>query len=288
MSVTNTTNRTLSDVINAMTPEARIPALRAVAHSAMARAIGAIRQKVRNDAYLARNEENPAGSLDERNAQDENDRARDEVRKAMGFTADADPIAQASLFHAVYEEANLDLGQLIRRGEIRGYDRWKDTLSVNAMLEYMTRNAQSLDKNIAEQLAKIVKTDVAHIVKIHELQAQQEREKLIEATPEIISTFEGFGDNGYDNAMDDLSKLDQHQMAVTVITKMEKARDKVIADVLRSKKMTELGSIPLIEDGMAQITAWVDDFEVRYGDELREALEAGRNLKTLEESKKAA
>ena len=269
-----TTNQSLFDVIESLDNAARIPALRAVVHSSMAKCIGAIRQHIRNEARNVRNDEDPQIDLDQRNKLDENARAEDEIKRAMGFETEVPPLKQASLFHAVYDWASTDLFTLIT-------SKWDAPLTVEQMLEFMTKSTPKLDRVLAQALADAAKTDIKTIERMHELQSQREREQLIEATPEILLTFKGFGENGYADAVDELPKVVQHQLGVKVVEALNKARDQVLSRVLRTRRIADLASVPIIEDAAKQVSGWVEQFENRYGDELREAIDAGRNVRTL-------
>ena len=270
------TNQSLSDVIETLDNAARIPALRAVVHSSMAKCIGAIRQHIRNEALNVRNEDEPQVDLDQRNEYDENSRSTEDVANAMGFSTQMPPLKQASLFHAVYDWANTDLRTLIT-------SKWDAPLALEQMLEFMTGNARKLDKGLAQALADVVKTDVKTIERMHELQSLREREQLIEATPEIILTFNGFGENGYADAIDELLKIDQHQLGVKVVESLNKARNQVLSRILRTRRIADLASVAIIEDAAKQTCRWVQQFEHRYSDEIREAIEAGRNVRALED-----
>ena len=271
-----TTNQSLFDVVESLDNTARVAALRGITHSSMAKCIGAIRQHIRNEARNVRNDEDPQVDLDQRNAFDENARAEDEVKRAMGFSTEVPPLKQASLFHAVYDWASTDLFTLIT-------SKWDAPLTVEQMLEFMTKSAPKLDPVLAQALADAAKTDIKTIERMHELQSQREREQLIEATPEILLTFKGFGENGYADAVEELPKVVQHQLGVKVVESLNKARDQVLSRVLRTRRIADLASVPLIEDAAKQVSSWVEQFENRYGDEIREAIDAGRNVRTLED-----
>ena len=296
---TNTTanNSSLFDVIDGLNNAARIPALRGIVHSTMAKCIGAIRQGIREQARNVRNEDEPQIDLDQRNSYDEANRitsidtniengfnrseddkftTADEVLQEFGFSTQEPPLKQASLFHAVYDWANSDLRTLIT-------SKWEAPLSLEEMIQFMTDNAQRLDKSVAQALADAAKTDVKTIERMHELQAQREREQLIEATPEIILTFKGFGENGYEDAIEDLPKIDQHQLGIKVVESLNKARDQVLARVLRTRRIGDLASVPIIEDACKQVSSWVEQFERRYSEVIHDAIEVGRNIRTLED-----
>ena len=274
---TNTTiNGSLLDIIDGLDNVARIPALRAIVHSSMAKCIGSIRQHIREQTRYTRNEDEPQVDLDQRNEYDENSRSTEDVANAMGFITRMSPLKQASLFHAVYDWVNTDLRTLIT-------SKWDAPLALEQMLEFMTANARKLDKGLAQALADVIKTDVKTIERMHEFQSLREREQLIEATPEIILTFKGFGENGYADAIDELSKIDQHQLGIKVVEALNKARDQVLGRILRTRRIADLASVAIIEDAAKQTCRWVQQFEHRHSDEIREAIEAGRNVRALED-----
>lgn len=274
MNTTHTNN--LFDTINGLDTAARIPALRGIAHSTMAQCIGAIRQHIRDAARAAREEDAPQIDVDVRNQHDEDHRAADEVKEAMGFEVPMPPLLAASHLHAVYDWALSELKTL-------SVSRWDTPLDVRQMLEYMTEKARPLDAAFAQALADAARTDVKTIQRMHELEHLREKEQLKEARPEILFTFEGFGANGYEESILDLPKVTQHQLGVKVVEALGKARDQVLARVLRTRRISELASVPLIEDGVKQVKAWVEAFETRNAVEIREALDAGRNIRTLED-----
>ena len=281
-------SKNLFDVINDLDNAARIPALRALTHSAMAKCIGAIRQHLREQERTERQEDSSSFTdvapvdrramqdLDMRNQTDENTRSVEEITRAMGFSTEVPPLKQASLFHAVYDWAYTDLRTLIT-------SKWDAPLTVGQMLEFMTKSAPKLDHVLAQALADAAKTDVKTIERMHELQSQREREQLIEDTPEIVMTFKGFGENGYADAIDELPKVVQHQLGIKVVESLNKARDRALARVLRTRRIADLASVPIIEDAAKQVSNWIEQFEHRYGDEISEAIDAGRNVRTLED-----
>ena len=270
------TNQSLFDVIESLDNVARIPALRAITHSTMAKCIGEIRQHIRDQARYVRNDEDPQVGLDQRNETDENARAEDEIKQAMGFEIQEQPLKRASQFHAVYDWASGELLTLIS-------SKWDAPLTIEQMLEFMLNNAQKLDKQLAQALADAAKTDVKTIERMHEIQARNEREQLVEAIPEILLIFNGFGKNGYEEAINDLPPVDQHQLGVKVVEAINKARDQVLTRILRTRRISDLGSVPLLEDAAKQVSAWVEQFERRHREEIREAIENGRNIRTLED-----
>lgn len=268
----------ITSVISEMDNVAKIPALRAVVHSMMAKTIGAIRQDIRARARdQQRDETNTQPSLDERNQFDENERSVDQINEAMGFEQQLPPLKQAAMLHAAYDWAKDDLNTLTS-------SPFEQPLDLKAMLKFMTDRTQPLNPVLIRELAKAAKCDEAHIKRLHELQAQREREALIEATPEIVATFEGFGAAyGLDTDVDALPALIQHQLGVKLVEALGKAHEAVLMRVMRTNRISDLASLPLIEDAQSKVKDWVRDFETANKQELQAAYEAGRTVRTLED-----
>ena len=280
--------KTIFDVVNNLDNAAKIPALRAIVHSSMAKCIGAIRQHLREQERVERPED-PSGftdvpaidrramqSLDMRNQTDENTRSVEEISRAMGFDANMPAIKQASILHAVYDWANGELQTLIT-------SQWDAPLSLDGMLKFMTEKAQPLDKVLVKALADAARTDEKTIMQLHELQEMRDREKLKELLPTIVLTFNGFGENGYEDSASDLPTIAQHQMGVKLVESLNKARDNVLMRVMRSRRLVDLASIPLIEEGVKAMTDWVNDFEKTHREEIGEAIDRGVNVRTLDD-----
>lgn len=151
------------------------------------------------------------------------------------------------------------------------------------MLKFMTEKAQPLDKALVKALADAARTDEKTIMQLHELQEMRDREKLKELLPTIVLTFNGFGENGYEDSASDLPTIAQHQMGVKLVESLNKARDSVLMRVMRSRRLVDLASIPLIEEGVKAMIDWVNEFEKLHRDEIGEAIERGVNVRTLDD-----
>ena len=268
--------KSIFDVIDELDNAAKVPALRAVTHSTMAKCIGAIRQDIRDRARLQqRDEESEVNALDQRNEFDDNQRSVEEISRLMGFGERVSPMQQASTLHAVYDWAMVRLNTII-------VSKWDAPLTLDGMLTFMTTKAQPLDEALVKALADAAKIAPEHIRQLHELQETADRAKLIEALPEIRSVFTGFGENGYETSSADLPIIAQHQLGVKVTEALNKSKDQVLMRVMRSRRITDLASIPLIEEGIAAMTKWVNDFESIHAVEIGEAIEQGANIRTLE------
>lgn len=274
--------KNIFDIVNDLDNAAKIPALRTIVHSSMAKCIGAIRQDIRERVSKQRNEQldetRALLALDQRNERDENERSLEEISRAMGFGETMPALRQASILHAVYDWANVELNTVIT-------SKWDAPLSLDGMLEFMTTRSQPLDDATLKALAEAAKTDEKTIRALHEMQERESREKLIEAIPEIKLTFNGFGENGYENSIGDMPIVAQHQLGVKLVESLIKAKNQTLMRVMRSRRITDLASIPLIEDGISQMTEWVNQFEDMHGHEINAAIDQGANLRTLDDAR---
>ena len=275
--------KSLNDVINNMPVEAKIPALRAIVHSTMTRAIGSIRQDIRDRSRTSRNEESVQSSLDDRNQQDEDSRIDEsvlgrepdgsysignEVSRIMGFEETEKPIIVANKLHRVYAFADSELRTIAQT-------RWDHPLSFDAMLEFMITKAQPLGEELCLALAAAAKCKPEDIRKMHELQDRQEREELKKIAPEITLTFNGFED-GNEDAVDNLSPYAQYQLGTKVRDSLEKAKNSILARVIKTRRIADLGAIPIIDAEYDATVKWLEEFEGEHADEFQEMIDAGR------------
>jgi len=250
---------------------AKIPMLRAITHSAMAKCIGAIRQAARDRRYNTNNPETT--SLDERNT---NDEAHVDRQEQGEFPARPDYLLVASKLHAVYDWARTELETLTT-------SRWERPMELEDMLDYMINNSNNLDDVTAQAIADVAKISVEQLKQFDEVQQRQEREQMIELRPEIVATFKGFNDNGYEGALTDIDIIDHHQLAIKSYESLVKAKDNVLVRALRTRRISELGAIPILEDAAEQMAKWVNSFETKHSQALQDAYENGRNLRFVDD-----
>lgn len=274
--------KNIFDIVSDLDNAAKVPALRAIVHSSMAKCIGAIRQDIRERVNKQRDEKldetNVLPALDQRNERDESERSVEEISRAMGFGETMPALRQASILHAVYDWANVELNTIIT-------SEWDAPLSLDGMLKFMTTRTQPLDDAMLKALANAAKTDEKTIRTLHEMQERESREKLIEAIPEIRLVFHGFGENGHENSIANMPIVAQHQLGVKLVESLIKAKNQTLVRVMRSRRITDLANIPLIEDGINQMIEWVQQFEDVYGHEIHAAIDQGANIRTLDDAR---
>lgn len=277
-------NSSLYETILELDPVARIPALRSIAHTALGQAIGFIRNHIREETRRVR-EDDPNEtsridskmlSLDQRNAIDEEDRASDDIKRAMGFVVNDNPLHTAGIIAAVYDNAVQDIASYSN-------SQWDTPMSMEHMLQFLATISNTADPEFLALMAAAVKVDIKVLEHAQELVERDERAKLIRDTPEITSIFSSFNGNGYPDAWDDQPILTRHQQGVKTVRGLLKAKDKMILRIMKSRRVSELASIPLLDDGIAQVQAWVNAFEHQFKDELEAAIDAGKNLLTVDD-----
>lgn len=281
----------LIELINLFDKPARIPALRAVVHTSLSRTIGALRQHIRAEERKQRDEaQEEAGKqqgLDQRNAIDEALRSVAELQDSAGFAVDVEPMKLAASWHQVWVEANSHLHTVIT-------NKFDEPLTPDGMLSFMTERSQPLDEALIKALCDIVKCKPEDLRKMHELQDRQDRERMKAIAPQIKAMFDGLTvspvaaefSNGYDDAFhgwDALPVIAKHQMGVKIAESLLKAKNQVLVRVMRNKKLTDLGDIPMIDANIGDIKDWVTKFEDAHTAEIAEALDGGANIRTLED-----
>lgn len=313
-------NSTLFDLIESMDNTVRIASLRIVCNSSMAKCIGAIRQHLRTEARTTHEEkidttkmagellktasESNASDLDQRNFEDENSRSTEELALMMGqseFQTSARPgysfnpknpeplersgvpfnslmpmLAQAAMYHVVYDHAAAELQTLSE-------SRWEEPMTLDGMLTFMTTTAQPVDKHFIEELAKYLKTTPEILGTMQELVDRQDREQLTKQIPEIKSIFHGFGENGYSDILDDMDAVFQHQLGVKLHKGLKKAKENLLKRILRSRRLANLSSVTVMDEGIAKTKDWVLCYERAHRQELGEAIDAGADLQFIED-----
>ena len=259
---------TIANIITNLDPAAKTPALRAVVHSSMSKCIGLIRQDLRNQT---RSRYAPEPTLDERN---ELDNASNYSAEAMGFDTKIPPIRRAAAAHAVYQWALDELNTM-------SVSKWNQPLTLDGMLDYMVSASKALDPVMAAAMAEAMEVDTQTVSELAELTDRQDREQLIAALPTIRLTFNNFDSSLDDEPISKMGVLDQHQLGVKVAQGLVKARAKALLSMVRTRRMSELGDLALIKEGVNKMTAWVVEFESKHAADIHEALDRGVTVNTL-------
>ena len=75
--------------------------------------------------------------------------------------------------------------------------------------------------------------------------------------------------------------LDHHQLAVKVVEFTKKAKDSVLMRVLRTNRISDIGDIKLLDEGIQAVSNFIRRLERTNSDEFAQLIEDGRSFKTL-------
>lgn len=245
---------------------AKTAALRAVANSALARAISTARAQLRSEEIHARE---GWKALDERNSRDEEIRYQRDADDTFGFSHTDYP-AQIEALMGLYEHCSATIGS---------DNKWDLPMSMEQMLDFFVERAERADPAMVEILAKTLKAREEDIRRLAEVSAQEERTKLLEQIPSIKAMLSGHTPNDAPS----IDPVSEHQITLKVVEALSKAKERTLLRIIRSRKLTLLGDIPLLDDAIEQMREVVKQLESQYANELQEALDAGRSVRTLED-----
>ncbi len=274
------TNQSITELVNTFEHTARVPALRGIVHSSMAQAIRWIRTDIFERNRKERTEEEVTTGVDERFRELQEELGDELHAKEFGFEIRKSALQHAEAFYKVYAWNKDELLTLAQNNV------WDQPLSPEEMLEFMAKNSQSPNMAVVKEVARIAGTTPEAILKMQEIQALQERERLLRDIPEILDTFNGFIENqSYENAVDELDPVSHHQLGIKAYESLLKAKNGILNRVLRSKRITDLAAVPVLDDAAKQIENWVSSFEKQHKVELGMAIEEGRNFRSIEDVK---
>ena len=269
-------HQTLFDIAESLATVAQIATYRTIAHSTMIRCIGSIRQNIRNRQYKQRNEKN-ATFVDDRNDKDEQQLTNEPLEPLVGLgTSQLHLIKEASIFHAVYDWA---ISQL----QARTQSPFDQAMTPENMLHYIIRRAMPTDQHFLEVVAEITGVSIETTEQFQEMEVKREQEQVAEQAPEILATFHGFSENGHKDSDKDLNLIDQHQLGVKIVERLLEEQRRMMSRALRARRMDLLGNIPKLKTAVEEYREWVLAFEHTNKTEISEALNAGRNLRVLNE-----
>lgn len=273
----------LFDVIENMDSRvAQVAALKAVAHGCLSRIIFGITSNV---AYRER-EQLSEQTNDKRNAIDGDFGRESTITRDFGFEERQDPMVRIHALTSIWFAAQERCSTLA----LTPYDV---PMSPGRMVEFFLNNTQGLDTNVLNMLAEAINANPADLLRLKEVQASQEKERLQNAVPEIKAHFESATSGerlgiaadwtelvGSD-IFDSVSMLDQHQLAVKVVEFTKKAKDSVLMRVLRTNRISDIGDIKLLDEGIKTVSDFVRQLERANSDEFAQLIDDGRSFKTL-------
>ena len=277
MNTNNSSNIDIQTLIDNLNNDSKAVALRTTANHMLIKSIGAARQMIRERERTERDAELIGADVDQRNQLDEDLRSPYEFREAIvGTSHELTPLEKLDVYASARDWATLEWKTVSNGNSFYG------PMTAKAMLDFMTKAAEPLSPSLAETLATHLKCDVAHIHKLHDLQALRDRERMTADRPEIEATLQSMTGYAHEDSLNTLNPIDKHQLAVKIIEKIKAASDQVLMNILKTKRLGDLAKTKMYEDGINAVRDWIYGFEMNHMDELAEAAESGR-LRSVED-----
>lgn len=272
---------TFNDIFSKMHSDVLVIALRGLANSLNARAIYAYQRYMLQEERKARDP-----SIDSYNEQ----AAAERFEKELEELRETSPSSLSEIDRTRPQRPKFDeQATMFRRAalyfetEIKTLtndDQFKRPMSLDLTMEFLTRNAQDQTAFI-KAVAEATGIDAETIRLFEEVEAKNEREKLIRLSKPIIQFLNSVGE-GSEHTLDHLPPVTQHQLGVKVKEVLEKGVFEVLRTVRRTKKLEDLTLITLIREAITDVKKWGHDFEKLHADAIDEAIATGANLKTFD------
>jgi len=237
---------TILKTINNFENVAKVAAYKSIVHSSMVKTIVLIRNYLKNNA---------------------------ETRDAV--------LADAKKMHLVYKFAVAEL-------ETIKSSKWDDPLSVEDMLSYMSSRIQKADPEMLSVMSDITAIDVKTIALMDETIQKKEQEQLIADTPQIIHLFTILNSPesiGHIKSIDQIDVVNQLHILLKVVEGLNKAVERALSYVLRSRSLRNIADIPIIKACNKELYTLVETFEKAHKDEIVKAISEGRNVRLSEDVK---
>jgi hypothetical protein len=282
----------LSTTITNLDHNARTTALKALGGSCLARAIGSIRQQIRNDARKQRNigvsvdeftrfdkeRASHNSDLDQRNHADALVKGEGEIAarsEGVETAQPATPMENANTCYQIYEWAN----GVIETISLSLWDRISNPQTMLAnMLE---RGSRGIPDAVLCEIASAIGTDIATLRLMQEVNDKNDRLELAAQLPEINNYLSGMSGMSGEDSLDSADPILQHQLGVRVTKSLNEEQNRQLAYILRSGKMSELANITFLKNAILKMTEWVAAWEKKHRVVLHEAIDAGRTIHTL-------
>ena len=298
----------LSIQITELDKPAQIVALKALVNSCLARAIGSVRQHLRNEKREERNateekfvppdldsngvpfnetgrrdrniEQHTTSSLDERNNRDEDSRPTP-FPEGQDSEQPLTPMMRAEILMTIYEWSC----EVLRNLSLNKYDQPN---TVDGMLKLMLNGApKGMTDEMIDGLAEHLEVSRETIQLTREAKARNDKAELLTQIPEIRNHLNGTVEFNEKQNLDTADRVLQHQLAVVITKAMlwdisSKNEKGTLTRIINSGNLGMLGNITFIKEGIKQMTKWVNAAEVKFRTELNEAMESGRTINTLD------
>ena len=256
---------------------AAIPALRALTHTCTGRTIGAIRQHLRDEADKERTEDETTlgkPSLDIRNEADELARGIADMEEVSEFGSKLKPLVLATVYASIGAVAEHELKSL-------SPTKWDEAMSFEEMMKYMTEKPRPISSFKVKLLAEAVGIDENMAKQLLIKRDATARDQMRAVAPDIQKIRNGLLIDEDEDMFDALPVVARHQVAVTVVRKLQETHLRTATRIIDTNNVKEMGDLPLMKEGIDKLKELVKEFENAHTAEIREAIDAGANIQTL-------
>lgn len=278
----------LATLVLAMSSEARIAALRKMTHSAIAATFGAIRQHLRTEANKPRDEDDTQPSIDKRNADDEAERgaeAESEIMASYGLPVEMTPLQRAERMFHVFAWADDEC----RKEALSEYEC---PMTPEQMLGFMIEQQKMPSEYTLKAASAALGVSIDDLRTMRMKALGQERAALERDRPAILSTFKSFGEYGADrnlqegdldgeDAVTNLTPVQQHQMAIKILSGLKEGYERAANSALRRDDISELAVCPIIKAEIVKLVPTIAAFERTIRVDIDTEVSKGRRVACL-------
>lgn len=264
-----TTVAQLINEIETLDNAAAHPALRSVAHGALSRGISSYKWHIRMERKKARDEARE-NSIDDRNEKDQPEASGGEWQRSEEDSPLYRGNACARVYHTLVEK-------LTQSG-----NKWVIPMEVGRMLVFQLRNTNGAPESTIQALSKASGISEEDIRRTQEIAARNEAAELRDMIPEIEALF-SYVEAGDLDAGPQMDPIGVHGLTLKAIQGLEKEKDRVMMNALRRRTTADLGSLPLIEEGVDKLKAFAAKIEEDDRELFEQALERGAALTLVSE-----
>lgn len=189
----------------------------------------------------------------------------DKIRQVLGFKPERNLLAEAIQLR---KAANW-LSDETKTLSDKMFDQ---PMTLHQSLELALRNtprpgADQLRKTVAE----IMEIDESMLKMASDTRREQDRLRLLDNSPEILSTLEAV-DEGYESAFDDLPVITRFRLFEKLVAVLENGMMQTYLRMEQRRNFSELSLLQLFKSEIKRVKEFVKQFETAHKDELLEAM----------------
>jgi len=281
-----TKNKTenLFTVIDELDATAKTAALKAIAHSSMARGFFGIQQSIRYPKQVV--ESNEDGTVHERDDEEQtNDDYNDmlDAKKGQNIHSpfDEDRVSQEETTERYVNLYN-EICDVLTTPE--KHSKWDVPMTPETMLDFMGKNSESFpEENIAAVSAAsgISKEDIR---KFEEIRNLDRKKQLLADRDTILQEFTApTSFRGLEALGKEMDEVTLHQLGIKAIIGINKALERKTTQLLRSRRLAGISDLTVYKEAETKLRTWADTVENEFVADFEEAMDVGRNITLVDD-----